>query len=207
MKELFDGVKEFSKDEFEKNKILFQNLSNKQCPHTLFISCSDSRIIPSMITKSLPGDLFIIRNIANIVPFYRASSEFLATTSAIEYAVKVLNVKNIVVCGHTDCGGCRALYSDNEFLDTIPHTKKWLELAEPVKERIEKLKEKFNYDNVDWLVEQENIILQINHLLTYPYIKDKYQNKSLEIFGWYYDIGNGIIYNYNKTERIFEKIE
>ncbi len=207
MKELFDGVKEFSNDEFEKNKLLFQHLSNQQAPHTLFISCSDSRIIPSMITKSLPGDLFIIRNIANIVPFYRASSEYLATTSAIEYAVKVLNVKNIVICGHTDCGGCRALYADDEFLDTVPHTKKWLELAEPVKEKVEKLREKFNIDDIEWLVEQENIILQINHLLTYPYVKEKYKDKTLEIFGWYYDIGNGIVYNYNRSKRIFEKIE
>lgn len=207
MKTLFDGVKEFGNDEFKKNSALFHHLSNKQAPHTLFISCSDSRVVPTMITKSNPGELFIIRNIANIIPFYRASSEYLATTSAIEYAVKVLNVKSIVICGHTDCGGCRAIYADDAFLDTIPHTKKWLKLAEPVKKRVERLQKKFGYDDIEWLVEQENVVLQINHLLTYPYVKERYRNKTLEIFGWYYDIGDGIVYNYNRKKRIFEKIE
>ncbi|MBF8982273.1 carbonic anhydrase [Lutibacter sp. B2] len=207
MEELFDGVKEFSNQEFEQNKLLFQKLSKKQSPHTLFISCSDSRVVPNLITKSVPGDLFIIRNIANIVPPYRKSSEYLSTTSAIEYAVIVLKVKNIVVCGHSNCGGCSALYAENELLNTIPHTKKWLELAKPAKEKVEKLKAQFNYDSTDWLLEQENIVLQISHLLSYPFIKEQYKNKSLNIYGWYYDIENGIVYNYNKSKKIFERIE
>jgi len=207
MEELFEGVKEFSKQEFEQNKLLFQKLSKKQNPHTLFISCSDSRVVPNLITKSFPGDLFIIRNIANIVPPYRQSSEYLATTSAIEYAINVLQVKSVVICGHSNCGGCRALYAENDLLNTIPHTKKWLELAKPAKEKVEKLKAQFNYDSTDWLVAQENIVLQINHLLSYPFIKEKYQNKSLKIYGWYYDIENGIVYNYNKSKKVFEKIE
>lgn len=207
MVQLFEGVKEFSEQEFEQNKLLFQKLSKKQSPHTLFISCSDSRVVPNLITKSFPGDLFIIRNIANIVPPYRKSSEYLATTSAIEYAVNVLDVKNIVVCGHSNCGGCKALHCESEELDNIPHTKKWLELAKPARDKVEKIKNQFHYDNVDWLVEQENIILQMNHLFSYPYIKEKYKNKSLEIYGWYYDIEKGIVYNYNKTEKVFERIE
>ena len=207
MEELFEGVKEFSSQEFEQNKRLFQKLSKKQNPHTLFISCSDSRVVPNLITKSFPGDLFIIRNIANIVPPYRQSSEYLATTSAIEYAINVLKVKSIVVCGHSDCGGCRALYAENDLLNTIPHTKKWLELAKPAKEKVEKLKAQFNYDHTDWLVAQENIVLQINHLLSYPFIKKQYQNKSLKIYGWYYDIESGIVYNYDKSKKIFERIE
>lgn len=207
MKELFEGVREFSEKEFEKNKLLFQSLSKKQNPHTLFIGCSDSRVAPNLITTSLPGDLFIIRNIANIVPPYRESSEFLATTSAIEYAVNVLEVENIVVCGHSNCGGCKALSMDNNSIDEIPHTKKWLELARPAMESVEKTNGKFNLESMEWLLEQENIILQINHLLTYPYIKEKYKNKSLNIYGWYYDIEHGAVYNYNKSKRVFEIID
>lgn len=207
MKELFEGVREFSEKEFEKNKLLFQSLSKKQNPHTLFIGCSDSRVAPNLITTSLPGDLFIIRNIANIVPPYRVSSEFLATTSAIEYAVNVLEVENIVVCGHSNCGGCKALSLDNKSLHKIPHTNKWLELAKPAVENLEKTNGKFNLESMEWLLEQENIILQINHLLTYPYIKEKYKNKSLNIYGWYYDIEHGVVYNYNKSKRVFEIID
>ncbi len=206
MKKLFDGVKEFSSDEFDKNRDLFQELREKQEPHTLFIACSDSRVIPTLITKSQPGELFIIQNVANIVPYYRASSEFLATTSAIEYAVMVLNVENIVVCGHTDCGGCRAYYEQSDELSLVPHTEKWLKLIDPVRERVMEIQQRFDDTEVGWLVEQQNIILQLNHLLTYPFVKERYEAGELSLFGWYYDIEHGSVYDYNNEKRIFEKI-
>ncbi len=206
MKKLFEGAKKFSENEFNKNKTLYKELSNKQSPHTLFIGCSDSRVVPNLITSSFPGDLFIVRNIANIVPYYRVSSEFLSTTSAIEYAVNVLEVDNIIICGHSDCGGCKALYIEDGKLDTIPHTKKWLELARPVKEKVEEMKNDLDNHSFNRLVEQENVILQIKNLLSYPYIKQKYQYGTLGIYGWYYDIENGIIYNYDKEKGVFEKI-
>lgn len=206
LKELLSKVGKFNSTEFEKNKNLYKELSQKQNPHTLFITCSDSRVVPNLITNSLPGDLFVIRNIANIVPSYEQSSEYLSTTSSIEYAVKVLKVKNIVICGHTNCGGCKALYYDNEKLKNIPITEKWLELAITTKERIENLKIEHNYNITERLVEQENIILQINHLLSYPYVKEKHHNNTLNIYGWYYDIENGNVYNYNKLEKVFEII-
>jgi carbonic anhydrase len=206
MKNLFEGVREFRNNDFKKNKELYKNLSDKQNPHTLFIACSDSRVIPNLITKSLPGELFVIRNIANIIPPYNQSSDFLSTTSAIEYAVKVLKVKNIVICGHSNCGGCKALFLENES-DTIPYTKKWIELSKTIKGKIKELKDDFNYQRDYYLVEQENIVLQINNILTYPFIKEKYENNSLNIYGWYYDIGKGTMYNYNRSKKAFEKIE
>jgi len=208
MKILFDGVKEFSSIEFKKNKKLFKKLNSEQKPHTLFIGCSDSRVVPDLITKSLPGDLFVIRNIANVVPYYRSSEEYLSTTSAIEYAVLVLNVENIVVCGHSNCGGCRALFFEDTELEKIPHTKKWIKLFENVKEKIlviAKNNEKQN--DIEWLVEQENIIEQMNHLLSYPFIKEKYIKGTMNIYGWYYHIGTGKVYNYNKKNKTFDKIE
>ena len=100
MQSLFDGVREFNTNDFFEHKELFKEIGRSQHPHTLFIGCSDSRVVPNLITKTLPGELFVIRNIANIVPNYRASEEFLATTAAIEYAVKVLNISTILICGH-----------------------------------------------------------------------------------------------------------
>lgn len=208
MKILFDGVKEFSKNDFEKNKELFKRLGTSQQPHTLFIGCSDSRVVPDLITKSLPGDLFVVRNIANIVPYYRASSEFLATTSAVEYAVLVLKVKNIIVCGHSNCGGCKTLFLEEAELEKIPHTKKWLELAMNSKVKAEAIVEKLgNPKDIEWLVEQENVVEQMNHLLSYPLVADRYSKGLLNIYGWYYEIGTGLVYNYNFQEKIFEKIE
>ena len=206
MQTLLDGVVKFKKNDFESYKDLFTDLGREQKPHTLFIGCSDSRVVPSLITKTLPGELFMIRNIANLVPKYRISEEFLATTSAIEYAVQVLNVENILVCGHSNCGGCASLYlSDNE-LNKIPHTKKWLELAKPVKEKVLKQLSEEDISAREWLTEQMNIVEQIKHLFTYPFIRDKYQKQELNIYGWYYIIETGEIFNYNKKEGCFELI-
>ncbi|HBE79878.1 MAG TPA: carbonic anhydrase [Firmicutes bacterium] len=208
MKILFDGVREFSKNDFEKYKELFKQLSTSQQPHTLFIGCSDSRVVPDLITKSLPGDLFVIRNVANVVPYYRASSEYLATTSAIEYAILILNVENIVICGHSNCGGCKALFLEETELKKIPHTKKWLDLVKNAKVQAEIIVRNMgNTEDLEWLVEQENIIEQMNHLLSYPFVEERYNQGLLQIYGWYYDIGTGLVYNYNQKEKIFEKIE
>lgn len=204
----FQGVKHFSTQEFEKYKSLFEDLSNKQEPHTLFIGCSDSRVVPNLITTAMPGDLFVVRNIANVVPPYRASSEFLATTSAVEYAVLVLNVENIVVCGHSNCGGCKSLLVDESELSQTPHTKKWLELVQNAKSRaLYNVVDPNNMDEVLLLTEQENIVEQMNHLLTYPFIEERYKNKAINIFGWYYELNSGKVYNYNKDTKIFEPIE
>ena len=205
---LFNGVREFSSNDFEKNRELFSRISREQNPHTLFIGCSDSRVVPDLITKSMPGDLFVVRNIANVVPRCRASSDYLATTSAIEYAILVLNVDNIVICGHSNCGGCKSLFLDEAELEKIPHTRKWLELAKEAKTRTEaKVGTGHHPDEIEWLVEQENVVGQMNNLLSYPFIAQRYAEGKLKIFGWYYDIGSGGVYNYNTETRAFEKIE
>lgn len=206
MQNLFDGVKEFNSSDFVEHQKLFEEIGRNQHPHTLFIGCSDSRVVPTLITKTLPGELFVIRNIANIVPMYRKSEEFLSTTSAIEYAVKVLNVSNIIVCGHSNCGGCNALYMDNASALEIPHTLKWLELAKNVKEKVTRLKIVDPLQR-EWVTEQLNIVEQMNHLLTFPYIAEKFEKGELNIFGWYYIIQTGEVFNYQRDERKFIKIE
>ena len=206
MDSLFDGVKEFNANDFLENKTLFEKIGRSQEPHTLFIGCSDSRIVPNLITKTLPGELFVIRNIANLVPPYRTSDEFLATTSAIEYSVKILNVSTILICGHSNCGGCNALYMDEARGAEIPHTRKWLELAKNVRSKMLKLKIADPAVR-EWMTEQLNIVEQMNHLLSYPYIREKYNTGELNILGWYYIIGTGEVFNYQKNENKFVKIE
>ena len=205
MQSLFDGVKEFNTNDFLEHQELFQKIGRSQAPHTLFIGCSDSRVVPNLITKTLPGELFVIRNIANLVPLYRESDEFLATTSAIEYSVKVLNVSTILICGHSNCGGCNALFMDEKTKNEIPHTRKWLELARNVKTKIEELK----IDEPlirEWMTEQINIVEQMNHLLSYPFILEKFKNGELDILGWYYIIETGEVFNYDRKQKKFIKI-
>lgn len=208
MQSLLDGLIRFRKQDFEEHRSLFNKLKRFQEPHTLFIACSDSRVVPDLITKTLPGELFVIRNIANLVPPYRETKEYVATTSGIEYAVNVLKVTNIVVCGHSNCGGCASMYLPDAVLDEIPHTKKWLELAHNVKERVLKELEDHDEDNdeeiKEWLTEQINIIEQMKHLLTYPIIRDKFNKKEINIYGWYYIIETGEVFIFNNEKGEFE---
>ena len=204
MEKLLEGLIKFRKQDFEDHKELFGKLKEKQNPHTLFIGCSDSRIVPNLITNTVPGELFVIRNIANLVPNYRQSHEHLATTSAIEYAVQTLGVENIIVCGHSNCGGCRAIYYPEEVLEKTPHTKNWLQLAENVKKIVLNELKEDDEATREWMTEQVNILEQMKHLLTYPLIKEKYEKKELTIQGWYYIIETGEVFIYNKETREFE---
>ena len=206
MERLLKGTVEFRQVDFKEHQELFSDLGKRQKPHTLFIGCSDSRIVPNLITKTLPGELFMVRNIANIVPMYREADEYLATTSAIEYAINILNIENIIVCGHSNCGGCAALYFDEKDLVSIPHTNKWLELARPVREKVKVQISDEDPHAREWLTEQLNVVEQMKHLLTYPFIKEKYKQKKMTIYGWYYIIETGEIYNYNIEKGYFELI-
>ena len=208
-KRLFEGIKEFKANEFIPRQQFFEELGQKQNPHTLFIGCSDSRVVPSLITQTFPGELFVVRNIANLVPHYKRHSDtYLATTSAIEFAVNRMNVSNIVICGHSNCGGCAALYQDKE-LKNLPHTKKWMELAHPVKKVVEEkiAKNKISIDERSLFTEQLNVVEQMNHLLKYSYIKKRVKEGNLIVMGWYYHIDKGEIYNYDSKLRRFIRIE
>jgi len=206
MKKLIEGIKKFQKEDFVSQKDLFQSLGNKQEPHTLFIGCSDSRVVPNLITKTFPGELFTIRNVANIVPRFEEAQNWASTAAAIEYAVQVLKVKNIVICGHSNCGGCNALNKSAEDLKSLPLVSKWLQISKDVKGEVDKLVKDNSPEERVWLTEQVNIRVQMNHLLTYPYIKEAVDNKEIKIFGWHYIIESGDVYNFNDEKIEFEKI-
>lgn len=206
MKKLFEGAVSFRKNDFLLHESLFAELSKVQQPHTLFIGCSDSRLVPALITSTVPGELFIVRNVANIVPPYRKEVEYPGISSAIEYAVLNLEVENIIVCGHSNCGGCAALYKSDEEMKHLPHTRSWLELSRPVKERVMQMLPDGTFAEREWLTEQMNIIEQGRHLLSYPYILERYNNDKLKIIGWYYVIETGEIYNYDIDKGYFELI-
>jgi carbonic anhydrase len=198
MKKLLDGIVKFRKKDFEAHKELFHELKEGQKPHTLFITCSDSRIDPNRITRTLPGEMFIIRNIAGLVPPYRETAEYVSTTAAIEYAVLSLGVENIIVCGHSNCGGCAACLNPTESLDKLPHTKKWMELAKPVRERVLLELGEDGPEAREWMMEQANVIEQLKHLMTFPYIREKALAGQLLLSGWYYIIETGEVFIYNK---------
>ncbi len=207
MENLLKGVVEFRKKDFEENRELFEKLHKRQDPHTLFIGCSDSRVVPNIITQTLPGEVFVVRNVANIVPVYSENIDFYGTTSAIEYAVVQLKVENILVCGHSNCGGCAALYKSEDELAAIPHTKKWLELARLVREKVMmKLGDTPEPAAREWLTEQINVVEQLKHLLSYPFVRERFRNGNLKLLGWHYIIETGQIFSYDRKKGFFEPI-
>jgi len=207
MDKLFRGIMEFQKQEFEDHRELFKQLGRTQKPHTLFIGCSDSRVVPNLITRTHPGELFVVRNIANIVPPYRETEEFVATTSAIEYAILALEVDSIVVCGHSNCGGCAALNQDDADLAHLPHVKKWLQVSKEVRGRVDRLVTSDAPEEREWLTERVNILVQMRNLLTFPYIRTRFDEGTLQVLGWHYIIETGEIYNFNDGKSVFELIE
>ena len=207
IKKLNSGAVSFRKKDFEAHKSLFGNLSKTQKPHSVFIGCSDSRLVPSLITSTLPGELFIIRSVANIIPPYKKGVNYPAISAAIEYAILALEITNIIVCGHSNCGGCGALYKSEEEMKGLPHTNLWLELSRPVKNKVMQMIPNATEAEREWMTEQMNVVQQISHLLTYPYVLERYNNNKLTIYGWYYVIETGEIYNYDIDKGYFELID
>jgi len=203
----FDGYKKFRQEYFKDNKKLFDELAEGQKPHTMIITCSDSRVSPVKILSAKPGELFIARNIGNIVPPYEVTRG--ATQSAIEYAVNALKVPHLVILGHSSCGACSHLYHEKSEDDSsveLSHVDEWLTLAYPAKHNaiLECLN---NPDkNRAEITEKNNIQLSIQRLMTYPYIVKALEDKRLELHGWWYDIGTGKLEAYDYCTKTFREI-
>lgn len=202
------GYKEFRDKKFKKYKNHFSDLIKKgQKPKVLFISCCDSRVVPNLLTNTNPGDMFIVRNIGNMVAPYSPDNDYHSTAAAIEYAVSVLNVSDIIVCGHSHCGAIEGLYKDFDDDDSFIHVKKWLELGLEAKDYV--LANMPNATQKEKLVETEkvSIIFQLINLLTYPKVEEKVANGELNLRGWYYKIGSGKLEYYDDESFSFKALD
>lgn len=197
LQEYAKGNKLF-KTYFKENKeSLVKLVVEGQSPKALFIGCSDSRVIPDLIVHSNPGDLFVLRNVGNLVPPFKPDEDYHATASGIEYAVSVLKVEEIIICGHSHCGACKSLY-ENIDNDSLIHTKKWLELGKSAKtSAILSLGANAPIENLLRLTEKLSVVKQIENILTYPIVKKRFEKGNLYIHGWYYDIETGNIEYYD----------
>ncbi|ACB94262.1 carbonic anhydrase [Beijerinckia indica] len=189
---LLNGVKRFNTEVFPAKEELFAHLSKSQSPHVVFITCADSQITPSLITQTEPGELFILRNIGNLVPPY---GEMLGgVSSVIEYAVVGLNVSAIIICGHSDCGAMKALLlPEKGHLDQMPTVRTWLRNAAAARAALGDIRdEDVGPEKVRNLAEQ-NVLLQIAQLKTHPSVAAALARGTLFLQGWFYDIGTGEI--------------
>ncbi len=200
MDKIAAGVVKFQKEAFEERRGLFEKLAEGQSPEALFITCSDSRIDPNLLTQTSPGELFIVRNAGNIVPPHTNHTG--AMTASIEFAVGALKVPHIVVCGHSECGAMKGAMNP-EGLDDFPHVKEWLGYALAAalvtKKRGAALDDK---GRLDMLI-RENVLLQIAHLRTHPYVALQLASDETEIHGWVYDIRSGEVLAYDDKANDF----
>jgi len=202
-----DGYRKFKKEYFKDNKKLFKELEMGQNPHSMVITCSDSRVLPVKILSATPGELFIARNIGNIVPPYEVTKG--ATQSAIEYAVNVLHVESLIILGHSSCGACSHLYHEKTEDEThieLSHVDEWLTLAYPAKH--DAMLECLNNPEKDReeITEKNNIQLSLQRLMTYPYIVEALEKGKIEIHGWWYNLGTGDLESYDYEDRTFKKV-
>ncbi len=194
MHKLLEGVQQFQRRVYPRYKGLFRELASVQNPQALFITCADSRLMPEMLTQCNPGDLFICRNAGNIVPPYddRAGG----VTATIEYAVSVLKVPNIIICGHSDCGAMKGVLH-RESVQGLPAVSRWLHHAEGARLMVMENHCCPDEKTVLQRLTEENVITQLEHLKTHPPVSVALARGDIQLYGWTYQISTGEISSYD----------
>jgi|SRR5581483_1144077 len=197
-----DGVLRFRTVVFPKMRELYERLAEKQRPHTLFLTCGDSRIEPSLLTGTDPGQIFVERTPGNIVPVYDESVA-VGVSASIEYSVAVLHVRNLIVCGHSACGAMKALLQPDE-LEGLPAAARWLAYSQPALDLLNR-----NYSAIDEKdrlrrLSQLNVVAQMEHLHSHPVVAQHFNSGALSIHGWFYEIHTGTVQVFNSAKGEFE---
>ncbi|MDD4506877.1 MAG: carbonic anhydrase [Sulfurospirillaceae bacterium] len=203
--DLVSGYEKFKDTKFKKYENKFLDLvKNGQHPKVLFIACSDSRINPTLITDSEPGELFVLRNIGNFVPPFAPDNDYHATAAGVEYATSVLGVTDIIVCGHSHCGAILAM--DTEITDIkLVHVKKWLELGLDAKNYVStKMNKNITEEARLELTEKISVLFQLKNLLTYPDVQRRVDEGELFLRAWYYRLETGELEYFNTESGEYE---
>jgi carbonic anhydrase len=194
------GVVRFQNQVYPQKQALFESLAKGQSPEALFLTCSDSRIETGLLTQSEPGDMFICRNAGNIVPPHTVKTD--GMNASIEYAVAVLKVPHIVVCGHTECGAMKGAMNP-ESISALPHVREWLNFSRAAVEVVKRIaRDKSDAEKMRALLEQ-NVILQLTHLRTHPSVAAALAAGELRLHGWIYDIRTGNVTAYDEAKGSF----
>lgn len=194
MKKILAGVARFQKEVFPQYRDHFAKIAGRQEPFALFITCADSRILPNLLTQTEPGDLFICRDVGNIVPPF--GSVYGGVSATIEYSVAVLKVRDIVVCGHSDCGAMRGLL-DPESLKALPGVLEWLRYSEDPRRAVMEHASHLSYADKLQLLIEENVVTQLEHLRTHPAVANGLAAGTLNLHGWVYEIETGHVRAYD----------
>ena len=204
MEQLIAGHKRFLAEEFPFRQAQFHLLADRQKPEVLFVTCADSRIVPDLILQTQPGDLFICRNAGNVVP--RAGEPAGGVSATIEYAVQILRVRHLVVCGHSDCGVIQALMRPHT-LEGLSCVKDWLQHVEPAWEYVNEVERHANELTRHIALTHANVLAQLDNLRTHGFVRQAIAEGRLAVHGWYYDILSGRIEHYDEACKKFVGLE
>lgn len=201
MQKLIQGLHKFQNEVFSSNIELFKKLEKGQNPQVLFITCSDSRINPNLITQTDPGDLFIVRNAGNIIPVYnnQASSGEIAS---IEFALDGLGIKDVILCGHSHCGAMKGLLSPAS-VEKLPAMKEWLKNAETTKRIVFDHYKHLTGDALLMATIEENVLMQLENLKTHPAVATRLSRGEIRLHAWVYKFETGMVFKYDSKEGQF----
>ena len=203
MKELVDGLTLFQRIAYPRHRELFERLAKKQHPRAVFIACSDSRVVPNLLVQAEPGDLFILRTAGTIVPPAGQGGE--GVVASLEYAIRGLGIRDVVLCGHRNCGAMKGVLHPEKVAD-MPSVASWVRHAADARRAVEaKFPGRDDEEVLDLLVDF-NVIAQVRNILTYPFVSDLVRSRELELYGWVYDIGTGSVKGLDESGRSFAPI-
>ncbi len=206
MKKLIEGIVDFRKNLTEESRDLFSRLALGQKPDALFIACSDSRVVPNLFASTNPGDLFVLRNMGNMIPPYSSPDQDSSALAAIEFSMFSLNIYDIIVCGHSECGAMQMLHDKND-TKCCPHLASWLKYGEDAA-KLAKKGMKINPGlSLTNQISQINVLQQIEHIKSYPFIQERIAKNKLRIHGWWFDIGRADVYCYEQSVKQFILID
>lgn len=205
-RQLIEGFRRFRARHFDENEVQFRALVEQgQSPKVLVVACCDSRVDPALVLDCAPGDLFVVRNVANLVPPVESHGKYHGTSAALEFGVRTLGVQHIIVLGHARCGGIRALMNrdaehENSFIDG------WMELAEAARSEVLRELADASDSERERACERRAILGSLRNLKTFPWIRERVEAGELTLHGWYFDIEHGELLRYDETANRFESL-
>jgi len=208
MERLVEGFRHFRATYFEENKTLFETLAQSgQSPKVLLIGCSDSRVDPGLLFGTQPGDMFVIRNVANLVPPFETTGTYHGTSAAIEFAIRKLEVEHTVVLGHAGCGGVRALIEE-DVADGTNFVRPWMGIAQAARDRYLALAHSAgeNRAYARQMCERETVATSLANLMTFPWIRERVEQGKLTLHGWWFDVEKGQLWKLDSETKAFIQI-
>ncbi len=192
MKKLIQGLIDFRRHTLPAYRLTFAKLAQSQNPDCLFIACADSRVVPNLFASTNPGDLFVVRNVGNLVPTHAAAATDQSVSSALEYSVLVLGVSDIVVCGHSNCGAMKGLL-DGPLPEGAATLAGWLAHGKSSLDRMVKENEGMQFPIHDRL-SRANVLEQVDHLRSFPFVRQRISEEKIRVHGWWFDVGSADVY-------------